>query len=234
MKIYKELYIYGNRQALEQFQTEIHKNMGDDWVKPQPDDLLKDYILIDYVGRDLEPSRIAIYYNADELKEDYIRVVNIIPLKKSQLSIEEYNKILDKFYCDIVKPYGEMHKEIVIEKPTTDEFDPLKYISVDALQKLRFFCNAANKTTGSSHPCDEERWYDFICQTVVDNKVFDYDTLYNFLIDKEYWGEKESDIIAAIGHYAWDEEQAMKLASEYDNYVRFLQFYRKWETLNDR
>lgn len=234
MKIYKELYIYGNRQVLDQFQTQIYKNMSADWVKPQADELLKDYILIDYVGRDLEPSRIAIYYNADELKEDYIRVVNIIPLKKSLLSIEEYNRVLDKFYCDIVEPYGAMHSEIVIEKPTTDEFEPQKYISDVALQKLKKFCNAANKTTGSSHPCDEERWYDFICQTVVDNKVFDYDTLYNFLIDKEYWGEKESDIIAAIGHYAWDEEQAMKLASEYDNYVRFLQFYRKWETLNDR
>ena len=34
-----------------------------------------------------------------------------------------------------------------------------------------------------------------------------------------------------MGHFAWDEEQAGKLATEYDNYVRILKFYKdkKWQ-----
>lgn len=55
------------------------------------------------------------------------------------------------------------------------------------------------RTTGSSHPCDEERWFDFICQTVDDGRVFDYDTLSKFLQDEEYWGKKEKGFLGVIG-----------------------------------
>lgn len=85
----------------------------------------------------------------------------------------------------------------------------------------------ANKSTGSSHPCDEERWFDFICQTVDDEKIFDYDILFGFLTDEEYWGKKDPDFLGAIGQFAWDEEKGAELASEYENYVRILQYYKK-------
>ncbi len=65
-------------------------------------------------------------------------------------------------------------------------FDPLDYISKEALIKLEQFCFLANKSTGSLHFCDEERWFDFICQTVDDNQILDYDTLYRFLTDEDY------------------------------------------------
>lgn len=103
----------------------------------------------------------------------------------------------------------------------------IDYISESALNKLTLFCNAANKSTGSSHPCDEERWFDFICQTVDDGRVFDYDTLSKFLQDEEYWGKKEKGFLGVIGQFAWSVENAQELASEYDNYVRILQYYKK-------
>ena len=99
-------------------------------------------------------------------------------------------------------------------------------LSVFFDSKLERFCNAANKSTGSSHPCDEERWFDFICQTVEDDRTFDYDTIYRFLMDEDYWGKKEEGFIGAVGHFAWDEEHADELATEYDNYVRILTYYR--------
>ena len=33
--------------------------------------------------------------------------------------------------------------------------------------------------------------------------------------------------IGVIGCFAWSEENAEELASEYDNYVRILQYYKK-------
>ena len=128
------------------------------------------------------------------------------------------------YYC---KVYGQTHDDIKVVGPSSGRFNPLDYISESALNKLTLFCNAANKSTGSSHPCDEERWFDFICQTVDDGRVFDYDTLSKFLQDEEYWGKKEKEFLGVIGQFAWSEENAEELASEYDNYVRILQYYKK-------
>ena len=135
--------------------------------------------------------------------------------------------ILDLFYNDIAKGYGQTHDDIKVVGPSSGRFNPLDYISESALNKLTLFCNAANKSTGSSHPCDEERWFDFICQTVDDGRVFDYDTLSKFLQDEEYWGKKEKGFLGVIGQFAWSDENAQELASEYDNYVRILQYYKK-------
>lgn len=189
--------------------------------------MLKDYILADYVGDQAPHAEVSIYYGKDTWRDGYVKVCNIVPLQKNQLTIEEYNQLLDLFYNDIAKVYGQTHEDIKVVGPSSGCFNPLDYISESALNKLTLFCNTANKSTGSSHPCDEERWFDFICQTVDDGRVFDYDTLSKFLQDEEYWGKKEKGFLGVIGQFAWSDENAQELASEYDNYVRILQYYKK-------
>ena len=44
---------------------------------------------------------------------------------------------------------------------------------------------------------------------------------------EEYWGKKEKGFLGVIGQFAWSDENAQELASEYDNYVRILQYYKK-------
>ena len=146
------------------------------------------------------------------MKEGNIKVANISPLEKDELTIDEYNKVFDLFYADIVLPYCKQHGNIIIEGPTSDQFDPLNHISEEALEKLGIFCNIANKSTGSLHHNDEERWFEFICQTVDDNKMFDYDTLFRFLMDEEYWKKKNKEFVGSMGRFAWDEKNAEKLA----------------------
>ena len=95
------------------------------------------------------------------------------------------------------------------------------------IDKLKAFCNGANKSTGSSHPCDQERWFDFICQTVDDGMMFDYSTLADFLQDESYWGKKDPGFLGVMGSFAWDEEHAYQLAAEYENACILLQYYKK-------
>ena len=92
---------------------------------------------------------------------------------------------------------------------------------------MLFRSNNANKSTGSSHPFDQERWFDFICQTVDDDRIFDYTTLANFLQDETYWGKKSEEFIGVIGEFSWDEEHAYELASEYERACEILQYYKK-------
>ena len=229
MRIYKELSLVGDKPAFDLFKIIAPSLVREDW-KYAKNERMRDYIAFDYLGKKVNQAEVSIYYGPDSWREGYIKVGNIVPLRKSQLSIEEYNAVLDLFYEDIIAPNKSKLKGIKIVGPESDVFDPLKYISKEALKKLECFCNGANKTTGSSHPSDEERWFDFICQTVDDNQTFDFDTIYRFLMDEEYWGKKEQGFLGAMGHFAWDEEHAGELAAEYDNYVRILTYYKdkKW------
>lgn len=226
MHVYKELTFVGTKEKLDELARDIYNVFPANWIKPDSNQMLKDYILADYIGKQAPNAEVSIYYGEDLKRDGCIKVCNIVPLQKNQLTIDEYNQLLDLFYNDIAKVYCKKNNGIEIIGPSSDQFDPLDYISEEALKKLNLFCNAANKSTGSSHPCDEERWFDFICQTVDDGRVFDYDTLFKFLQDEEYWGKEEKDCLGVIRQFTWDEENAEELASEYDNYVRILQYYK--------
>lgn len=225
MRIYKELSFVGEKPALDEFKRNAPSFATGDW-KYVKSDRMKDYIAFDYNGNEADHAEVSIYYGADAWREGYIKVGNIVPLQKDRLSIEEYNAVLDLFYAEIILPNQRKMENIEIVGPESDVFDPLKYISKEALEKLERFCDCANKTTGSAHPSDGERWFDFICQTVDDNQTLDYDTLYRFLMDEEYWGKKGTGFLGCMGHFAWDESHAAELALEYDSYVRILEYYK--------
>ena len=225
MHIYKELSFVGDKPAFDAFKENAPSFVRGDWKYSQSD-REKDYIVFNYLGNKVDQAKVSIFCGQNARRQGYLKVGNIVPLRKNQLSIEEYNAVLDLFYEEIIVPNKSQLNGIEIVGPESDVFDPLKYISKEALRKLECFCNGANRTTGSAHPSDEARWFDFICQTVDDNQTFDFDTICYFLMDEDYWNKKKSNFAGVMGRYAWDEEQAVKLATQYDNYVRILKYYK--------
>lgn len=226
MKIFRELYFRGDSAQLQNFTSDIRKYVTSEWKYGYKDDHIFSWIYFDYLGDEVDHARICISTGDDILKGE-LKVTNIVPLEKDQLSVEEYNAVLQKFYEDLIIPYAASNHEIYITEPSSDEFDPRIVISSTALAKLEAFCNGANKSTGSSHPCDQERWFDFICQTVDDGMMFDYSTLVNFLQDESYWGKKEPGFMGAMGLFAWDEDHAIQLASEYEHACTLLKYYKE-------
>lgn len=225
MKIYRELYFKGSPKQLSKFVKEIEKYALGDWSFKKENGHSKDYLFFDYEGEMVDKARVCIHLG-DDIEKGEIKVVNIVPISKDELTVDEYNSVLLQFYNDIIKPYKEQNTEINISQPSDDSFNPTSIISEEALEKLELFCNAANKSTGSSHPYDKERWFDFICQTVDDGKMFDYSTLSNFLSDESYWGKKPDDFIGGMGRYAWDKEKALELASEYESLCEIVEYYK--------
>lgn len=226
MKTYRELYFKGTLKQLSEFVDQIGKYAVGDWKLEKQSVRWKDYLFFDYIGELVDKARVSIYVG-DEIAKCELNVGNIVPLEKNELSVDEYNAVLLKFYDDVIKPYKESGTELNILQPSDDIFNPTSMISETALKKLELFCSVANKSTGSSHPCDQERWFDFVCQTVDDGKMFDYATLANFLQDETYWGKKPDDFIGVMGNYAWDEEHAYELAAEYVNLCEVLRYYKK-------
>ena len=210
---------------MAKFVDQIGKYITDDW-NLQKSERFKDYLSFEYQGDQVDKSIVSIYVG-DRIARGELKVGNIVPIEKDMLSIDEYNAVLLKFYSDIIKPYKERNIELDISQPSEDIFNPLDVISEIALSKLKAFCFGANKSTGSSHPNDQERWLDFICQTVDDERMFNYDTLAKFLHDETYWGKKPEGFFGVMGEFAWDEETAFELAAEYENACEVLKYYKK-------
>ena len=225
MEIYRELFFKGTSCQLKKFVTDIQKYATGDWHAKIKEDYGAQWLEFEYTGKNAPETALTISLD-DNIQKGSIRVNNIFPLEDGQITISEYNTVLIQFYNDVVKPYKATHSDVDISQPTDDVFDPTTIISEEALDKLRLFCNTANKTTGSAHPLDQRRWFDFICQTVDDDRIFDAGTLATFLQDESFWG-KRSSLLGAIGNSAWDKRQAEKLAIEYENACEILTYYKE-------
>lgn len=225
MKTFCELYFRGTQLSLKKFSDDIQLYATGEWTSGIKNYSGVTWIHFDYSGVEVDKASVCINLTFSEPTNELF-VSNIVPLEKSKLSVDEYNAVLRKFYADIVVPYKETHHDVEISQITDDIFDPTTVITKEALKKLEAFCYCANKSTGSSHPNDQERWFDFICQTVDDNKMFDYVTLYKFLQDESYWGKKEDGFQGVMGQFAWDETHAEQLASEYELTCAILQYYK--------
>ena len=49
MHVYKELSFVGNKPELDKLSEEIYNVFPTDWIKPKSNQMLKDYILADYI-----------------------------------------------------------------------------------------------------------------------------------------------------------------------------------------
>ncbi len=91
---------------------------------------------------------------------DGYNVSNIFPSEVGQLTYAQYNAILTDFVERIAAPATD---EFGFTIARTEPWQSLEnWLSPDTALKLRHFSSAANKSTGSSHPADERRWFEFL------------------------------------------------------------------------
>lgn len=134
-------------------------------------------------------------------------VPNIVPIESGELSIRQYNAILDDFIERIVRPVASLFDYAI--DSTSARQDLEDWTSADASKKLRAFSSAANKSTGASHPMDQRRWFDFIIAVHENHSPIGTDHLFRWLHEIE----------------GWEEESAHELAGEYENSLSLLQRY---------
>ena len=64
-----------------------------------------------------------------------------------------------------------------------------------AYEKLKMFSEKANKSTGTTHPCDKERWLDFVLMCSEDAAFENPEELKNILINDFQWSAKMAENI---------------------------------------
>ena len=87
MRIYKELIFVGDKKALDEFKNIASSLAHGDWKYVKPDGVMKEYIAFDYYGDKVDSAEVSIFCGEDSWREGYIKVGNIVPLQKNQLSI---------------------------------------------------------------------------------------------------------------------------------------------------
>ena len=84
-----------------------------------------------------------------------------------------------------------------------------EWVSDETAEKLHTFSACANKSTGSSHPMDETRWYAFLMATHTERSSLAPESLRRWLQEEE----------------GWDEDHAWKLSIEYETARSLFTYY---------
>jgi hypothetical protein len=93
-------------------------------------------------------------------KKNAWRVTNIVPVESNSSFTEEtYYSLLVSFWEATLPIANEVGVKISV--PQLD-VGPEYWLTEKQVKLLDSFSQRANRSTGSSHPLDEQRWFDFV------------------------------------------------------------------------
>ncbi len=210
METYKELNLNGKQEDFTRFKENLLKWSFDGWEISKTGMNGYEYIALNYSGEVVCKSTVYIYIPKSTETPISYKVVNIVPDRRERLSYKEYNEILMKCNNECIKPCADMYN--ILCEISGGEVELEDYMTKDAAKKLRVFSSLANKGTGSSHPSDQERWNDFICQVFTDKSENVQGILERWLIEEEKW------------HY----EIASDLTIEFESGISLLEYYEEY------
>lgn len=158
--------------------------------------------LIRDASDDLDESALLLWPS-----DDGYRVSNIVPRNVGQLSIGQYNAILQDFFTVVAKPAADAGGFTADMTSAHEQIE--HWVGAETARALRTFSDLANKSTGAGHPKDQERWFKFLVLAHRSKKTLDAERLGRWLVEVE----------------GWPEEAARSLAIDYEFARALLEFY---------
>jgi hypothetical protein len=143
-------------------------------------------------------------------QSDGYKVTNIVPANAGKLDYSEYNAILEDFEQRVASPAAQQtgfQIETTSSQQSIEDWIPQK-----AAETLRRFSRTANKSTGSGHPLDRERWFKFLIEAHSDNGQLDTELLARWLVEVEGWSDEQATELAM------EYEFGLGLLTEYDRH----------------
>lgn len=136
------------------------------------------------------------------------RVANIVPLRCRELGERGYNDVLNDFIDRVARTVSEQGG---FELRHTERMQSITdWTSREAAEALRLFSVAANKSTGSSHPLDAERWRRFLMADHLAESSLSSSHFKRWLTEVEGWtGEAATELVI-------EREFAEELLQDYD------------------
>lgn len=135
-------------------------------------------------------------------------VSNIVPTVERELNHEQYNSLLNDFASNVVTPAIE--DLTVTADLTTDEISIGSLAGQNVEDALRRFSNLANKSTGTSHPYDRKRWFEFVTMAYESSDELSADLVISTLIE-----------------FGWPEDMAYELGIKYEYAIDLLAYVQE-------
>ncbi|MFC5570807.1 hypothetical protein ACFPN1_12125 [Lysobacter yangpyeongensis] len=206
IEVFQDLTIWPGQQRLENIRAALIGQTKTPWRHAPEREAgvgSNEFAAFECSARESFPSVGLILWRS----EGCFRVSNIVPREHGQLTYAQYNAALESFFKLVVEPVA---KTLDLKVETTKpRVSPTDWMSQKTAQSLSIFSSCANKSTGASHPYDEERWLAFILDAYQD----EHDAgayLARWLIEAEHWPEDVAHDL--VGQY----EFAMHLLARYD------------------
>lgn len=190
MKRYRDYKIYCNdRQSPIELlgmieQVSIEKSYK---TKRQSSSVNRDTLIVYINVKDLPYSRIVICAQSDE---DCISIVNIVPMPESgesHIMPEIYNKLLDIFASDVLKPFSDTNGN---EIKTNNEDYSIEDLIPQSFCKLDRWLSAYPLST---HQFDTNRWYDFVISLHETGEYLSLEAFGKYLEERCGWDEDDID-----------------------------------------
>ena len=212
MLVFQDLVLRGKKNDLLEIRKALLKQVAAPWshAKDRESEISANASSSDVIvftrekGEGIEAVGLMLWSH-----EDSYEVTNIVPRDIRELSFQGYNAALQDFVTRIVEP---AIRVVGFQIEMTPERQSLNdWVAADVAEALRRFSAAANKSTGSSHPSDRKRWFEFLFAAHRSPRRLDTDRLGRWLIEAEGWPENTAhDLIIEY-------EFGLSLLNEYDN-----------------
>ncbi len=211
MKQFKDLNITGPVEQLDALVDAVSTNLPADWHRdPEAEGLLAE------VAREGKDASVAFSRDAkdDDPKTGLflarecgrLHVSNIVPLAAGELSIAQHNRILDEF-ADMLRTHVPSDSQLTMGV-SSEDVTITNWVSDEAAELLQRFSTVANKSTGSSHPRDFERWTDFLIQVHREGSTLNSYSLKRWLVEELNWPPDRAGKLAIEFEFARDLLQA--------------------------
>ena len=141
------------------------------------------------------PARIFLHRERGRL-----RVSNIVPREIGELSMSQYNAILDEF-AEMVRTHLPSESQLNM-RVTSDEATITDWVSSHAADLLTGFSNLANMSI--LHPLDFERWVRFLLQAHREGSTLHSSFLSQWLVEELGWPPDRAHDLARDYEFARD------------------------------
>lgn len=194
MRVFQEVTVQAPRDIHEAFISEVASRLSEGWYRDKaleagPILHMTVYYFANHDLRDFGQVLLAL----SSSKLGLLHVSNIIARARQQLTYDEYNSILVAFANNYLVPTANERGFVVSISPSDQSIDD--WLSPECAAALRRFSISANKSTGTSHPMDKERWFEFVILAANAESTFDSTLLKRWLIEEGGWHPDIADEI---------------------------------------
>lgn len=199
MKTFRDLYIHLNGVEVDALSKNLESHSKAPWIrrKDKEEELgevdKRPICFEAKKGNAVSPAALFIFSKGNET----LWVSNIVPTEENELTCDQYNFALEHFYENIVLPA--IKGTSITAELTSDQISIGSVAGEEAEKAIVRFSNLANKSTGSSHPLDRERWLEFL------------------VLAHEAKSELHAEmVIRTLVELGWSEEKAVELGIQFE------------------